>query len=59
MSATTPLARGRAYLGEGFAFPLRVTAHGRIATARAELKIEQSVWLILATALGERIMHPT
>lgn len=58
MSATAPLAPGRAYLGEGLAFPLRVTAHGRIATARAEVKIEQSVWLILATATGERVMRP-
>lgn len=56
---TSPLARGRAYLGEGLAFPLRVTANGRMATARAEMKIEQAVWLILSTALGERVMRPS
>lgn len=57
--AGSALAPGRAYLGEGLAFPLRVTAHGRLATARAEAKIEQAVWLILSTATGERVMRPT
>ena len=59
MSGLAPLAPGRAYLGEGLAFPLRIGAHGRIATARAEAKIEQAVWLIVATATGERVMRPT
>jgi phage baseplate assembly protein W len=58
MSISAPLAPGRAYLGQGLAFPLRVTAHGRMATARAEAKIEQAVWLVMATALGERVMRP-
>lgn len=58
MSGAAPLAPGRAYLGQGLAFPLRVTARGRLATARAEAKIEQAVWLILATAIGERVMRP-
>jgi uncharacterized protein len=53
-----PLHPGRAYLGDGLAFPLRVTPQGRMATARAEAKIEQAVWLILSTALGERVMRP-
>src|SRR5262245_33263902 len=59
MNARGRLAPGRTYLGEGLAFPFRVTAHGRIATARAEAKIEQAVWLILSTATGERVMRPT
>lgn len=58
MSAHVPLLPGRGYLGEGLAFPLRVTPRGRLATARAEAKIEQAVWLILSTALGERVMRP-
>lgn len=58
MSVTPPLAPGRAYLGQGLAFPLRVNARGRLGTARAEAKIEQSVWLILSTAIGERVMRP-
>ncbi len=59
MSAPAPLASGRRYLGQGLAFPLRVNAHGRLGTARAEAKIEQAVWLILSTAIGERVMRPT
>ncbi len=57
-SAPASFARGRAFLGEGLAFPLRVTAQGKLATARAEAKIEQAIWLILATATGERVMRP-
>lgn len=59
MSTPAPIAPGRAYLGQGLAFPLRVNAQGRLSTARAEAKIEQAVWLILSTALGERVMRPT
>lgn len=48
----------RAFLGAGLAFPIAVTPRGRLAWARAETKIEQSIWLILSTALGERVMRP-
>jgi len=48
----------RAFRGTGLAFPLAVTPQGRLATAQAETKIEQSVWLILSTAQGERLMRP-
>ena len=59
MSTSSPLASGRSYLGQGLAFPLRVNAQGRLGTARAEAKIEQAVWLILSTALGERVLRPS
>jgi phage baseplate assembly protein W len=58
MSGLELRAPGRAYLGEGLAFPFAVTPQGRLATARAEAKVEQSVWLIVATAIGERLMRP-
>jgi phage baseplate assembly protein W len=51
--------RARAHRGTGLAFPLAVTPHGKLATARAETKIEQSIWLILSTAKGERLMRPS
>lgn len=47
----------RAFLGKGLAFPLSVTPQGRLATASGEAKVEQSIWLILSTALGERVMR--
>jgi len=47
----------RAFLGKGLAFPLNVTPHGKLATASGEAKVEQSIWFILSTALGERVMR--
>jgi phage baseplate assembly protein W len=55
MSAPAP---ERPFLGIGWKFPLQVTASGRIAQARAEQRVEESILLILATAAGERPMLP-
>ena len=46
----------REFLGVGWRFPLQVTPGGRIAQARYEQRIEESIMLILATAPGERPM---
>jgi Bacteriophage baseplate protein W len=48
----------REYLGVGWKFPLQVTPSGAIARARYEHRVEESVYLILATAKGERVMLP-
>lgn len=48
----------RDFLGVGWKFPLQVTPRGRIAQARHETRIEESIYLILATARGERAMLP-
>ena len=48
----------RDFLGVGWKFPLQVTPNGRIAQARYEQRIEESVYLILSTAKGERVMLP-
>ena len=48
----------RDFLGIGWKFPLQVTPAGRIAQARYEQRIEESVFLILSTAKGERVMMP-
>jgi hypothetical protein len=48
----------RGFLGVGWKFPLQVTPDGRIAQARHESRIEESILLILATAPGERPMLP-
>ena len=59
MTPPTPFAPApRAFLGKGLAFPLGVDAHGRIAAASGEAKVEQAIWLLLSTALGERVMRP-
>ncbi len=48
----------RDFLGVGWKFPLQVTANGKIAQARYEQRIEESIYLILSTAKGERVMIP-
>ncbi len=48
----------REFLGTGWKFPLQVTPGGRFARARYEQRIEESVYLILNTAKGERVMLP-
>lgn len=48
----------RDFLGIGWKFPLQVTPAGRIAQARNEQRIEESIYLILSTAKGERVMLP-
>ena len=48
----------REYLGVGWKFPLQVTPSGGLARARYELRVEESVYLILATGRGERVMMP-
>ena len=48
----------RDYLGIGWKFPLQVTPSGAIAQARYEQRVEESIYLILATAPGERPMLP-
>ena len=50
--------KNRDYLGIGWKFPLQVTPGGKIAQAKYEQRIEESVYLILSTAKGERVMMP-
>lgn len=52
------MAEPRGYLGRGWKFPLQVTPRGAIAMAAAETRIEESIYFILSTARGERVMLP-
>ena len=49
----------RDLVGRGWPFPVRPTERGRLVLLGGEEKIRQSLWLILATAAGEREMRPT
>jgi phage baseplate assembly protein W len=51
-------SNSRDYLGIGWKFPLQVTPGGAIARARYEQRVEESIYLILGTAPGERPMLP-
>ena len=46
------------FVGKGWAFPLHADPTGSIALVRGEREIWESMWLILATAPGERPMRP-
>lgn len=49
------------FLGVGWAHPVRREREGegeRIATATYEASIRDALWIILATAPGERVMRP-
>ncbi len=46
-------------LGSGWAFPVIPTPAGGLALVSDDERIRQSIWLILATAPGERVMLPT
>jgi uncharacterized protein len=48
-----------AFLGRGWAFPVRRDGAGDVALAAGEDLVAQSIWLILATAPGERVQRPT
>lgn len=45
-------------LGRGWPFPIRPGPDGRIRLRGGERKVRESIWLILATAQGERVMRP-
>lgn len=47
------------FLGQGFAFPLRKNARGGIEISSQEQKIKESIYMILGTQPGERLMRPT
>jgi len=48
----------RDFLGVGWKFPLQVTPQGGIAQSGYEQRVEESIYLILGTARGERVMLP-
>lgn len=50
--------QNREYLGTGFKFPLQVTPNGKLAQSGYEQRVEESIFLILSTAKGERLMLP-
>jgi phage baseplate assembly protein W len=52
------MTMGPSFLGKGWSFPLKPQGNGQLAYASGEEKIRQSIWIILSTAVGERVMRP-
>ena len=48
----------RDILGTGWTFPIRITGRGGFALSRQEQDVAEAIWIVLATARGERIMQP-
>ncbi len=46
------------FLGEGWPFPIKLDSSGRVPFVAGEAKIRQSLWALLGTAPGERLMLP-
>jgi phage baseplate assembly protein W len=46
------------FLGTGWQFPVQLDDEGQIAMAEYEAIVRQSIWMILSTAPGERVMRP-
>ena len=47
------------FLGIGWQFPVKVNnLTGKILMSEYEEDIRESIWIILATSKGERVMHP-
>ncbi|PWT94161.1 MAG: baseplate protein [Blastocatellia bacterium] len=47
------------FIGRGWRFPVKVNARGRLEWSDGPTRIEDSIWIIIKTALGERLMRPT
>jgi hypothetical protein len=46
------------FLGVGWSFPVGLDGDGMLAHAQFEESVRQSIWIILSTAKGERVMRP-
>ncbi len=44
-------------IGVGWKFPIRVNAKGGISYSKGPDRIQDAIWIILATSLGERVMR--
>lgn len=48
----------KAFLGVGIGFSLNANPAGALERAEYEESVRQSIWIILGTAKGERVMRP-
>lgn len=46
-------------IGTGFKFPIKVNTKGGLDWSGGPQRIQDAIWIILSTSLGERVMRPT
>ena len=51
-------SRNKSFLGKGWKFPIRINSRGGLSYSRGDEDIEEAIWIILGTSMGERIMLP-
>ena len=52
------MSNERDFLGKGLRFPVSINLNGGVSTSAFEENVRQSLFIILGTAPGERIMRP-
>jgi phage baseplate assembly protein W len=45
-------------IGQGWKFPIRVNAKGGLDWSNGPSRIQQAIWVVISTSLGERVMRP-
>jgi uncharacterized protein len=45
-------------IGQGWKFPIKVNAKGGLSYSSGPERIQDAIWIILSTSLGERLMRP-
>ena len=46
------------FIGRGLSFPIKVNARGGLSWSGGQQRIEDAIWLVIATSAGERVMLP-
>jgi len=46
------------FTGKGWRFPIKVNAKGGLSWSEGVDRIQDAIWLIIKTGLGERVMRP-
>ena len=47
-----------AFIGKGWRFPIQVNSSGGIDWSEGPARVQDAIWIILKTSLGERLMRP-
>lgn len=47
------------FIGRGWRFPIKVTGRGSLEWSDGPDRIRDAIWIVIDTALGERVMRPT
>ncbi len=46
------------FVGVGWKFPIKVNARGGLDWSDAPERIQDAIWLVIVTSMGERVMRP-